>query len=145
MIEMTAVLALLFLLIGAGFSLQSLDHWRAESYVRGFVSDIRLIYRGAVYSDRHTRLVYQFGKREGGRESICGYLIKEDGLIVKTVDFPETLQVKSRNDLEGIAFRRSGQLLGLGETLDIEELRSRRRYRLTIVPFSGRVEVYEDE
>ena len=146
LVEITAVITLLMILTAAGFSYRHLRGLYADSFVRGFASDIRHIYRRSVYSDRQTQLDYLFEGKEGKKgQQISGYEIREEGLIVKTVRFPEDLQVRSTNDLEKIEFLRSGQFRWAGETIRIEDRQSGKRFRLTIVPFSGRVEVYLDE
>lgn len=146
LIEITAVITLLLILTAAGFSYSHLRGIYADSFVRGFASDIRYVYRRSVYSDRQTQLDYLFEGTEGKKgQQISGYEIREEGLIVKTVRFPEDLRVRSTNDLEKIEFLRSGQFRSAGETVRIEDRQSGKSFRLTIVPFSGRVEVYRDE
>lgn len=117
---------------------------RTDTLVHTMASDIRYVNQMAKYAPGATFLIYEI---ESGptAESIRGYCIREDDAITKEVRFPLFFQMNTQNQMRFLRFGRDGHFIGRGETIFCQDSLSGNRYRITIVPFSGRVEVYRDE
>lgn len=145
-LEFISVFGLLLLMGMVGFHQIRMDQIRSDEAVQQFASDIRYISKKTLYSNERTQLEYLFEKNSSDRrEKICGYQLRENGLVTKEVSFPKEWVIFSDNAMEKIRFARSGEFDGRGETIRILDEENQNFYRVTIVPFSGRVEVYKNE
>lgn len=145
-VEVIAVLSLMLLMSAVGLHRLWHTHILADEFVSQFASDIRYVSRKTPYNKEKTELHYLFQiRKQSGREEVIGYEIKENGFVTKRTEFPERFFVQSENSMTKISFHRSGSFQGKGETIRIDDIDSGNFYRITIVPFSGRVEVYKNE
>lgn len=145
-IELIAVIGLILLMGAAGFHQMWTAEIRSDEMVQQFASDIRYISKKTLYNDGRTELEYLFEKHlSDGKDRICGYQLKENSIVIKEVSFPKQWLVFSDNAMERIQFARSGEFDESGETIRITDETNQNFYRITIVPFSGRVEVYKNE
>lgn len=146
LLEFMAVLCLILILVLISLNHRQFAAFQSDVIVRGFASDIRYVYHKSRYAQQNSELTYLFEKSDTQLGfQIVGYVVEADGVPVREVYFPKRMKVRSSNDLRRIVFGSSGSFQGHGETILIEDQESGSHYKVTIVPFSGRVEVYKSE
>lgn len=117
--------------------------YESELYVKKFVSDIRYVYHKNGFGDIDCQISYIY-ESPLDSQKILGYYIIEDSRAKNKRILPEYLKLTPSHK-NNIRFTQSGSLTFSGETINFTDSQNNDRYRVTIVPTSGRVMVYKNE
>lgn len=142
LIEVIIYISITILLATVILSHNGFSRLNSDIFIKQFVSDIRYVYQKNRFGDYDTRLRYIYeGNKITGK--ILGYYIDEKGHPRKTVMKPDSLDflIATKRD---IRFTSSGALTFNGETIEIVDKTTKKKYKITIVPISGRVYVYNE-
>jgi Tfp pilus assembly protein FimT len=142
-IELISVFILLLLIAVPFMTYINFENIRTDFVVRAYVSDIRYVYNKNTFGDIDCYLRYIYSSDMKNNEPI-GYYVYERNSAKKTIYFPQNIKMTNESQ-DFLKFNTSGVLSFKGETVNIENTNNKDRYRITIVPMSGRVAVYRNE
>ncbi len=117
--------------------------FESDIYVNKFVSDIRYVYHKNGYGDINCQLSYIY-ESSLNTQKIMGYYIIENSKAKTKNYLPKYLKLIPDHK-NNIRFTQNGALTFNGETINLIDSLNEDRYRVTIVPTSGRVMVYKNE
>ena len=138
------ILSVSLMLIIASFTISGYNRaYESELYVKKFVSDIRYVYHKNGFGDIDCQISYIY-ESPLDSQKILGYYIIEDSKAKNKRVLPKYLKLTPSHK-NNIRFTQSGALTFIGETINFTDLQNNDRYRVTIVPTSGRVMVYKNE
>lgn len=142
LIEVIIYISIILLLTTVILSHNGFSRLNSDIFIKQFVSDIRYVYSKNRFGDYDTRLRYIYeGNKTTGK--ILGYYIDEKGYPRKTVMKPDSLDFLIATKAD-IRFSSSGVLAFNGETMELADKTTKKKYKITIVPISGRVYVYNE-
>lgn len=135
LVEIAIGIGIIMAILVISFPKEKSQKYEVDSFARQLVGDIR-----------HVRTMNLNGNLNFCLENINSqdqprYVIKEDSNIVKTVYLPKNSNLSYPSPT--IKFKSDGTLNSKGETILINS--KYRKIKVTIIPFSGRVLLKEEE
>lgn len=139
-LEVIIYITIILLLSSIVLKINNYSRLTSDAFVKQYVSDIRYVYFKNRFGDVDTALYYLYEDPLNPSKT-TGYFINEKGYGRKTVQIPDSLEFVMRS-CQYIKFRANGTLVLNGETIELIDKSTNKKYRITIVPISGRVYLY---